>query len=616
MANYRMIAQVPDHRDLSERLEEQIYAWVRSKKLDADSIESGQVTELGAAQAIWLTEEHQDGSSVGRFRLRESRGWLTTVTAEFPGNDRNAAQLWMEVDGPRRDDFSAVPRLARNLLTCVDGFDSRARLTPEPTLVRPEEVDELIDVLCDPDRRGVTFVAGSALGLPFNAWRTLIDDVLKQTVGSSSSYLLDERATELLAEQIGERHAVPPGTIRTYKPALDPASYLDARRHRILGTQRLVDDRPAYLAKLLSGVAREQQLAEPLPRHLTRLSTRLAKAENDLLTRSAFTVSAPVATVPPSGPSSPERSGDGPRGTSVPSSREGGPHEPTPTRTPSRASETAPTFLGALSEGVRDLFQDALDSTTVQALLRLARYGRAAEAHLPALEARLEELTTELEAAIEQRDDRFAQVDDLELALAEEAEKSLKSADRVRYLQRRLEESGQGEAAWSEVPASERTEVPEDYETLIGAVNDLEWVEFTGDSDVLLSLQDHDPLGNWTRKTWEALLALDGYAEAKHAGFAGSFHNYLTSAETEGPKIAVNRYKASESETVSKKWRSEREFPVPPGVDPTGRVYMDSHISIALKRSTSPRLHFHDATGNDGRVYVGYIGPHLTNTQT
>lgn len=121
MANYRIIAQSVHHRDLSERLEEQIYAWVRSKKLDADSIESGQVTELGAAQAIWLTEEHQDGSSVGRFRLRESRGWLTTVTAEFPGNDRNAAQLWMEVDGPRRDDFSAVPRLAR-ILTCVDGF--------------------------------------------------------------------------------------------------------------------------------------------------------------------------------------------------------------------------------------------------------------------------------------------------------------------------------------------------------------------------------------------------------------------------------------------------------------------------------------------------------------
>lgn len=45
------------------------------------------------------------------------------------------------------------------------------------------------------------------------------------------------------------------GTIRTYKLVLDPASYLDARRHRILGTERLVHDRPAYLAKLPSGVA-------------------------------------------------------------------------------------------------------------------------------------------------------------------------------------------------------------------------------------------------------------------------------------------------------------------------------------------------------------------------
>lgn len=101
------------------------------------------------------------------------------------------------------------------------------------------------------------------------------------------------------------------------------------------------------------------------------------------------------------------------------------------------------------------------------------------------------------------------------------------------------------------------------------------------DSDVLLSLQDHDPLWqldpqDMGKRCWRRRLRR---GQARGIRWANT---NPTSAETEGPSIAVNRYKASEEPNGFQEWRSERQFPVPPGVDPTGRVYMDSHISIAL----------------------------------
>jgi hypothetical protein len=72
-----------------------------------------------------------------------------------------------------------------------------------------------------------------------------------------------------------------------------------------------------------------------------------------------------------------------------------------------------------------------------------------------------------------------------------------------------------------------------------------------------------------------------------------------------------------ESETTMNRWGEERIFPVPVGVDASGRAEMQSHLKIDSKGSTSPRVYFLDDTkGITGRVIVGYIGAHLTNTRT
>jgi hypothetical protein len=75
-----------------------------------------------------------------------------------------------------------------------------------------------------------------------------------------------------------------------------------------------------------------------------------------------------------------------------------------------------------------------------------------------------------------------------------------------------------------------------------------------------------------------------------------------------------------ESETVKNnaRWRREREFPVPSAFDASKRTFMGSHIRIGASASgqISPRLYFFDATALTGKIYVGYLGRHLTNTRT
>jgi len=43
---------------------------------------------------------------------------------------------------------------------------------------------------------------------------------------------------------------------------------------------------------------------------------------------------------------------------------------------------------------------------------------------------------------------------------------------------------------------------------------------------------------------------------------------------------------------------------------------MTAHFKLGRIGMVSPRLYFFDDYTKTGKVYIGYIGPHLTNTQT
>lgn len=43
---------------------------------------------------------------------------------------------------------------------------------------------------------------------------------------------------------------------------------------------------------------------------------------------------------------------------------------------------------------------------------------------------------------------------------------------------------------------------------------------------------------------------------------------------------------------------------------------MQAHLKIGGGNTIAPRLHFYDDCPRSGKVYVGYLGPHLRNTLT
>jgi len=61
---------------------------------------------------------------------------------------------------------------------------------------------------------------------------------------------------------------------------------------------------------------------------------------------------------------------------------------------------------------------------------------------------------------------------------------------------------------------------------------------------------------------------------------------------------------------------SERVFPVPKYLDPSGKVAMQAHFKLASIGMTSPRMYIYDGHPDIPEVFIGYIGPHLTNMQS
>lgn len=177
--------------------------------------------------------------------------------------------------------------------------------------------------------------------------------------------------------------------------------------------------------------------------------------------------------------------------------------------------------------------------------------------------------------------------------------------------------------------AAEPTDAPDithgSFEELLAAP--FPDVQITAELAPALRLDADPKAAIYRRKTLIALRTLSAYAQAKRQrrreGQAAGpeMANVLSFLQSQHPGglISARLVSLTESETVvnSARFSSERVFRVPPEVEPTGEAMFVSHIRIGSGRNLAPRLHFLDDTdGVTGKVYVGYVGPHLPNTKT
>ena len=145
----------------------------------------------------------------------------------------------------------------------------------------------------------------------------------------------------------------------------------------------------------------------------------------------------------------------------------------------------------------------------------------------------------------------------------------------------------------------------------------LTFVEFTGNLDNVLEVDRRYQSGLYARTLWLYVRVLHDYAKAKSQGdFSGNVHMYLNDDRIEGTKCPPTRHASRESDTVlhNANWSSERIFPVPVEVESSGTALMDAHFKPTYRDTFAPRMHYYDDTapGATGKVFIGYIGKHLT----
>ncbi|GAA4597825.1 hypothetical protein BJY16_002488 [Actinoplanes octamycinicus] len=611
MLGFRSYFAAHDHRDnLHTLTREQLDRWMTDwKGWDPAALRADRWVTIGdGVRGLLLHHAGQDGSESERVRIVESKSeeqWVTQVTMHTPSSRDRTAWAWIDVEAPDQDAATGharrtragTPRFIAPLLDVVDAWDGSVRLTTRPVIIRGSEVNEVYQALLDRDRRGFVFVAGNDDTLPLVPWTDLIAKLTRFTHGVAACYVLDGEATRLINERLGPVHAVPAGTLRSFRPDVKPHDMVDALRHRVLSTERIIDDREHNsLARILASSAHAQALEQPLPTPATRVHRMLERLADELLVH---------------------RLGDGTR-------RIASLEAPATIQTRVEAQQTeqaAPDDRSALLLEYLRLKLE-LPEINVDAIDEMADWIGIGKESLEAkadVASRLSQLQTDLDEVTAVNAALVRRLEDEQLENRDALDGLTRSEETVRALRRRLAETGHGDIAWTEQPAEEHVSRPGSFGELLRWLPRLKYVVFTGDPDCAIDLDDIDTLGSWASKTWDALLALNDYGMAKADGRWGrDLHGFLQHTPDGCHVWSVNRYAYDESEDVKNNtaFRKARTLTVPESVHPSGRVFMGAHFKITQSGMTSPRVHCHDDTAGGGLIYVGYIGRHLPTKQT
>ncbi|MFF7328661.1 hypothetical protein [Streptomyces sp. NPDC008150] len=544
--NYRMVVSTAqDFVTVSAEADRQLHRWLGDMKhYDTSAIDAGR---NDIADGVTLDRDGTAGrhGSYSRWRLRETRGghegtWQSTLVVRS-GSRADARRTWLQVDiehqpSPGRRHVRAfTPGIAKLLLDALPTQDGLADVGTLPKYIEPDDVDEVIEELCDQERRLPIVVASVPFGQHSKVWtENVVEPVFRNLSGVAVMYVLRPEAQQAF-NTVLVHHPVFGGGIRTYLPAVDPAWQPDAQRHPVM-SRTTVEGDLSRAAAILSSLPRRLALSRPLPEPLDTLPVQRTRPR------------------PAADTSSLEQLRDELRAAEV-------------------LLQEAEQREESSSDDIRDFrrrLKEAEDRDFEQIVENDQLYG------------------------------------DLQDALG-----------RVRFLQKQLEAAGFHSPAHATPPPAE--DRPATFAAILDRMAEFPHLRFTGSARRAKEL-DAQCIGNWVTVAWDALRALDDYAGASAARTAGGDFRHWCDHLPSGCEhpFPSGKVKMKESESVGNNgaWRRQRTYPVPKSVDPSGSLFMQSHLRIGGGNTVSPRLYFHDDTAGTGLVYVGYIGPHPDNTQT
>ncbi|GAA4931467.1 hypothetical protein ACFPM3_03275 [Streptomyces coeruleoprunus] len=285
---YRMVVTSGlDYVGTGALVDGELRRWLREppKSYDVDAFAEGR-NEIARGVTLDHDSAMTTGGSYNRWRLRETapRGtWQTTVLIRQVA----AGPTWVQLDVEHLpDDPEAVPaaartpRLARSLLGVLDARDGRADVTHIPQVVEAEDVDAVIDELCDQERRLPVVMASTPRDADFDTWlERTVDPLVRPLAGLAILYVLAPEA-ETRFNQILVYHRVFGGGVRTYLPGVDPAWAADGQRHRVM-SPRLIAEDPRRAGRILAYLPQGLATRLPLPPALDSVPVMRARARQD-----------------------------------------------------------------------------------------------------------------------------------------------------------------------------------------------------------------------------------------------------------------------------------------------------------------------------------------------
>lgn len=247
----------------------QLRSWLRDKGYDVEQFDARRTT-IGPGVTLFYVSIN---SATG-WQLRERRDQLTWVsTVAVSGGEGSPDTSWVSLSvEPIGPDCATVtpapPKLVKLLLEAFEAYDGEAQLSAHPTPTAEQRVEDLLDVVCSPNRRLPVVVAAPPVDASFGHWQQVVADITRDLPGLASVYTLQPAAVELFNDGIGSTHGIGPGAIRTYLSDVDPAVPEDAVRHRVLGRRR-IETEPGRARRALAALPR-RLAASSLPAQAAR----------------------------------------------------------------------------------------------------------------------------------------------------------------------------------------------------------------------------------------------------------------------------------------------------------------------------------------------------------
>ena len=188
---------------------------------------------------------------------------------------------------------------------------------------------------------------------------------------------------------------------------------------------------------------------------------------------------------------------------------------------------------------------------------------------------------------------------------------------KIRWLTARLKEHDDYEAEYADVPEEYKQSRPDDFDDLLDRIEQLDGVCFTGDAKEVARLAQVDTNDVALRAAWDAVLVMCDYVRLRADGsWTQGLKQFIDHTPQGCHTISSRKFAETETGTTMRQFGDERLFAVPENVESGGTVTMKAHFKLAKIGHVSPRMYIHDAHPDHSMMCIGYIGLHLTNTQT